>query len=107
VWELARAGKGPADSPAQAIAKYKLDLPISEALSLTPANVRRIHPSRGRFYGRFASDQEWLRIRGRSAPPVAGTKTSAARARPADRYDHRIKHTHVTHGLISEYRRAA
>jgi len=64
VWELARAGKGPADSPAQAIAKYKLDLPISEALSLTPANVRRIHPRRGRFYGRFASDQEWLRIRG-------------------------------------------
>jgi pyruvate dehydrogenase E1 component len=32
LWELARAGKVPADIPAQAIAKYKLDLPVSEAL---------------------------------------------------------------------------
>jgi pyruvate dehydrogenase E1 component len=32
LWELARAGKVPADLPAQAIAKYKLDLPVSEAL---------------------------------------------------------------------------
>jgi pyruvate dehydrogenase E1 component len=32
LWELARAGAVPADAPAQAIAKYKLDLPVSEAL---------------------------------------------------------------------------
>jgi pyruvate dehydrogenase E1 component len=30
LWELARAGSVPADLPAQAIAKYQLDLPISE-----------------------------------------------------------------------------
>jgi pyruvate dehydrogenase E1 component len=33
LWELARAGAVPADVPASAIAKYRLDLPVSEALS--------------------------------------------------------------------------
>jgi pyruvate dehydrogenase E1 component len=32
LWELARSGQVAADIPAQAIAKYKLDLPVSEAL---------------------------------------------------------------------------
>jgi pyruvate dehydrogenase E1 component len=32
LWELARAGAVSSDAPAQAIAKYKLDLPVSEAL---------------------------------------------------------------------------
>ncbi len=32
LWELARSGQVPADLPAQAIKKYKLDLPVSEAL---------------------------------------------------------------------------
>jgi pyruvate dehydrogenase complex dehydrogenase (E1) component len=31
--ELARAGKIPRGRPAQATARYKLDLPVSEALS--------------------------------------------------------------------------
>src|SRR5215813_8181768 len=33
LWELARSGAVDADLPAQAIAKYRLDLPVSEALS--------------------------------------------------------------------------
>jgi pyruvate dehydrogenase E1 component len=33
LWELARRGAVDADLPAQAIAKYRLDLPVSEALS--------------------------------------------------------------------------
>ena len=33
LWELARSGVVDADLPAQAIAKYRLDLPVSEALS--------------------------------------------------------------------------
>jgi pyruvate dehydrogenase E1 component len=33
LWELARTGKIDDDLPAQAIAKYGLDLPVSEALS--------------------------------------------------------------------------
>ncbi len=33
LWELARAGAIPADVPGQAIAKYGLDLPVSQALS--------------------------------------------------------------------------
>ena len=33
LWELARSGAVDADRPAQAIAKYRLDLPVSEALS--------------------------------------------------------------------------
>ncbi len=33
LWELARSGAMDADLPAQAIAKYRLDLPVSEALS--------------------------------------------------------------------------
>ena len=33
LWELARSGEVDADLPAQAIAKYRLDLPVSEALS--------------------------------------------------------------------------
>jgi len=33
LWELARGGSVDAGFPAQAIAKYRLDLPVSEALS--------------------------------------------------------------------------
>jgi pyruvate dehydrogenase E1 component len=33
LWELARSGAVDADLPAQAISKYRLDLPVSEALS--------------------------------------------------------------------------
>jgi pyruvate dehydrogenase E1 component len=33
LWELARSGAVDADLPAQAIAKYRLDLPVSEAIS--------------------------------------------------------------------------
>jgi len=33
LWELARSGEVDAGFPAQAIAKYRLDLPVSEALS--------------------------------------------------------------------------
>jgi len=33
LWELARSGAVDAGFPAQAIAKYRLDLPVSEALS--------------------------------------------------------------------------
>ena len=33
LWELARSGAVDADLPARAIAKYRLDLPVSEALS--------------------------------------------------------------------------
>ena len=33
LWELARSGQIDADLPAQAITKYRLDLPVSEALS--------------------------------------------------------------------------
>ena len=33
LWELARSGAADADLPARAIAKYRLDLPVSEALS--------------------------------------------------------------------------
>jgi pyruvate dehydrogenase E1 component len=33
LWELARSGAVDGGSPAQAIAKYRLDLPVSEALS--------------------------------------------------------------------------
>ena len=32
LWELARSGAVDADLPAQAIAKYRLDLPVSEAI---------------------------------------------------------------------------
>jgi pyruvate dehydrogenase E1 component len=33
LWELARSGAVDADLPARAISKYRLDLPVSEALS--------------------------------------------------------------------------